>query len=44
MDVRSEPSIMDAVGFRYLIETNLTGYFLVTKAFIPFFLYQKKVK
>jgi len=85
MDVRSEPSIMNAVhwvekhwgkldmlinnagigmrtvnpffltspkpffevttaGFRDLIDTNLTGYFLVTKAFMPFFIYQKKGK
>jgi gluconate 5-dehydrogenase len=85
MDVRSEPSIMNAVkwvekqwgtldmlinnagigmrtvnphfltepkpffevsatGFRDLIDTNLTGYFLVAKAFAPFFIKQKKGK
>jgi len=31
-------------GFRDLIETNLTGYFLVAKAFVPFFINQKKGK
>ncbi len=85
MDVRSEPSIMNAAqwvekhwgdldmlinnagigmktvnsrfltdpkpffdvstnGFRDLIDTNLTGYFLVAKAFVPFFIRQKKGK
>lgn len=85
MDVRSEPSIMNAVkwvekqwgtldmlinnagigmrtvnphfltepkpffevsatGFRDLIDTNLTGYFMVAKAFVPFFTKQKKGK
>lgn len=33
-----------ASGFRDLIETNLTGYFLVAKAFVPFFIRQKKGK
>ena len=31
-------------GFRDVIETNLTGYFLVAKAFIPIFRKQKKGK
>jgi NAD(P)-dependent dehydrogenase (short-subunit alcohol dehydrogenase family) len=31
-------------GFRDLIETNLTGYFLVSRAFAPLFLAQKKGK
>jgi gluconate 5-dehydrogenase len=35
---------VNATGFRDLIDTNLTGYFLVTKAFIPFFIKQKKGK
>ncbi len=35
---------VNASGFRDLIETNLTGYFLVTKAFVPFFIHQKKGK
>jgi gluconate 5-dehydrogenase len=33
-----------AEGFRDVIETNLTGYFLVTKAFVPLFLEKGKGK
>lgn len=35
---------VSAEGFRNLIDTNLTGYFLVAKAFIPLFLEQEKGK
>jgi gluconate 5-dehydrogenase len=35
---------VSATGFRDLIDTNLTGYFLVAKAFVPFFTKQKKGK
>jgi gluconate 5-dehydrogenase len=35
---------VSGTGFRDLIETNLTGYFLVAKAFVPFFIRQKKGK
>ena len=35
---------VSATGFRDLIDTNLTGYFLVAKAFVPFFIKQKKGK
>jgi gluconate 5-dehydrogenase len=35
---------ISTIGFRDLIDTNLTGYFLVTKAMVPFFLGQKKGK
>jgi len=35
---------ISASGFRDLIDTNLTGYFLVAKAFVPFFIRQNKGK
>lgn len=35
---------VSGTGFRDLIETNLTGYFLVAKAFVPFFIRQEKGK
>jgi gluconate 5-dehydrogenase len=35
---------VSAAGFRDLIDTNLTGYFLVAKAFVPFFIRQNKGK
>ncbi|MCJ8165971.1 MULTISPECIES: SDR family NAD(P)-dependent oxidoreductase [Pontibacter] len=35
---------VSAAGFRDLIDTNLTGYFLVAKAFVPLFLEQGKGK
>lgn len=35
---------VSAPGFRDLIDTNLTGYFLVAKAFVPFFIRQNKGK
>jgi len=35
---------VSASGFRDLMDTNLTGYFLVAKAFAPFFIRQKKGK
>ncbi len=35
---------VSGTGFRDLIETNLTGYFLVAKAFVPFFIKQKRGK
>ncbi|WP_151087806.1 SDR family NAD(P)-dependent oxidoreductase [Hymenobacter baengnokdamensis] len=35
---------VSAAGFRDLIDTNLTGYFLVAKAFVPLFLAQGRGK
>ncbi len=35
---------VSAAGFRDLIDTNLTGYFLVAKAFVPLFLAQQHGK
>ena len=47
LDFLSEPQPfykVSAAGFRDLIETNLTGYFLVTKAFMALFLEQGRGK
>jgi len=35
---------VSAAGFRNVIDTNLTGYFLVAKAFVPFFIRQNRGK
>jgi NAD(P)-dependent dehydrogenase (short-subunit alcohol dehydrogenase family) len=35
---------VSAEGFRDLVDTNLTGYFLVAKAFVPLFLQQQRGK
>lgn len=35
---------VSAEGFRNVIDTNLTGYFLVAKAFVPFFLAKNEGK
>jgi len=46
-DFLSEPKPfyeVTAAGFRNLIDTNLTGYFLVAKAFVPLFMQHGKGK